>query len=88
MALNSCTVLWGTQHAVIKSLVPGLQLPFLVNAIRFSIAAAVTWVVRVVVRAVEVLLVRRGGPLVANGVSFGAQQSSGRCGPLLAAAEA
>ena len=46
IALNACTVLWGTQHAVIKGLVISSSLPMLVNAIRFSTAAVVTTFVR------------------------------------------
>ena len=46
VALNCCTVLWGTQHAVIKGLVVVSPLPSLVNAIRFSVAAFVTTAVR------------------------------------------
>ena len=46
-ALNACTVLWGTQHAIIKGLVISSPLPMLVNAIRFSTAAVVTTSLRV-----------------------------------------
>ena len=41
-ALNACTILWGTQHAVVKSLVVSTPLPTLINAVRFSTAAVVT----------------------------------------------
>ena len=42
MALHACALLWGTQHAIIKSLVVSSALPVVINAIRFTIAAAVT----------------------------------------------
>ena len=41
-ALQACALLWGTQHAVIKSLVLSSALPVVINALRFTIAAAVT----------------------------------------------
>ena len=48
-ALNLCTILWGTQHAVIKILVVSSKLPTLVNALRFSAAAVVTSTVRALI---------------------------------------
>ena len=42
LALHVCALLWGTQHAIIKSLVVSSALPVVINAIRFTIAAAVT----------------------------------------------
>ena len=41
LALHSCALLWGTQHAIIKSLVVSSALPVVINAIRLTIAAAV-----------------------------------------------
>ena len=42
VALHACALLWGTQHAIIKGLVVTSALPVVINAIRFTIAAAVT----------------------------------------------
>lgn len=38
--LNLVTVIWGSQHALIKDLVTRLKVPSVLNALRFSIAAA------------------------------------------------
>ena len=46
LALNACTVLWGTQHAVVKGLVATTPNPILINAIRFSAAAILTSAVK------------------------------------------
>ena len=40
-ALNTVTIIWGSQHAIIKDLVELTSLPSLLNALRFSIAACV-----------------------------------------------
>ena len=55
VALNCCTVLWGTQHAVVKGLVISSPLPSLINAVRFSVAAIVTTAVRMLLLACGVL---------------------------------
>ena len=73
LALNACTVLWGTQHAVIKGLVISSSLPMLVNAIRFSTAAVVTTGVRVSIASCR-------KPSLADA-------KRGRCGLLIGAAE-
>lgn len=74
LALNLCTVIWGTQHAVAKSLVSETELPMLVNAIRFSIAALVTLVVRSVFWC-------------AYPASSQPASRTGRCGLIIGAAE-
>ena len=40
LALNAAALIWGSQHAVIKSLVESIGSPAVLNAARFSIAAA------------------------------------------------
>lgn len=77
VALNCCTILWGTQHAVIKGLVVATPLPSLVNAIRFSVAAIVTTAVRALLLACGALLL----PSTASG------ERPGVCGLLIGAAE-
>lgn len=42
LSLNACTILWGTQHAIIKGLVAATPNPVLINALRFSAAAVLT----------------------------------------------
>jgi drug/metabolite transporter (DMT)-like permease len=37
--LNLVTVIWGSQHAIIKDLVSSLAVPSLVNVLRFGVAA-------------------------------------------------
>ena len=73
-ALNACTVLWGTQHAIIKGLVISSPLPMLVNAIRFSTAAVVTTSLRVLLATCHHSLPR-------------ADAHRGRCGLIVGAAE-
>ena len=48
VALNLVTILWGSQHAVIKGLVELTDSPALVNAVRFDLAAllALPWLPR------------------------------------------
>ena len=48
VALNVVTLLWGSQHAVIKGLVDLTESPALVNAVRFDLAAllALPWLPR------------------------------------------
>ena len=48
VALNLVTLLWGSQHAVIKGLVELTDSPALVNAVRFDLAAllALPWLPR------------------------------------------
>ena len=76
-ALNACTVLWGTQHAVVKRLADS-PLPSLVNAIRFSAAAVVTI-------AVSAVVDRCGG--CSTPTSFEPAEREGLCGLLIGAAE-
>ena len=73
-ALNACTVLWGTQHAIIKGLVISSPLPMLVNAIRFSTAAVVTTSLRLLLATCHHSLPR-------------ADAHRGRCGLIVGAAE-
>ena len=74
LALNACTVIWGTQHAVNKALVAATPLPSLINAIRFSSAAIFTVGTRALVGVVR-------------GSSSKPQKRSGFCGLLIGAAE-
>lgn len=75
LALNACTVLWGTQHAVMKSVVVTSKLPTLVNAIRFSTAAIVT-------ASLRILFDRTCGTRQAD-----AKIKPGKCGLFMGAAE-
>ena len=72
LALNACTVIWGTQHAVTKSLVGVTDLPMLIISLRFSTAAIITLAVR------WVLAIARPATAAAR---------TGRCGLLIGAAE-
>lgn len=74
-ALNACTVIWGTQHAVNKTLVSSSPLPSLVNAIRFSAAAIITSSTRLVLRG------------FCSASSGRATSKSGTCGLLIGAVE-
>jgi len=76
VALNTCTILWGTQHAVMKGLVASSTLPSLINAIRFSTAAFVTPAARTLI----LCCCHESKPVLKDA-------ARGHCGLLIGAAE-
>jgi drug/metabolite transporter (DMT)-like permease len=41
LSLNSVTIIWGSQHAMIKHVLAHIRLPAIINAVRFTLAAVV-----------------------------------------------